>query len=268
MCLLFICVFVRKFWKYFWETGDNLFCGTDVWKAKWEFIECFFYIKKSIFWYQKIFFDIKNHFLISEIHFFYIKKEKQFLISENHFLISKNHFLISEIHFWYQKIRLIFFIKKDFHFLISKNIFWYQKIFSDINKSISDIKKSKIFFDIRKSIFYIKKHWINSHFAFHTDGWLNKSTKPNEQGVMILFLFGLSTLKAILSKSDIYEDNKLQLLFPYFYGVHNYGKNLRMPSVTGNHMSFSIFRPKHMANVIHCIEWNIFIRVSAGFFCL
>ena len=65
----------------------------------------------TIFWYQKLFSDIRNYFLISEIIFD----------------IRKYHdFLISEIIFWYQKII------PD----IRKSNFWYHKIeFSDIRKS-------------------------------------------------------------------------------------------------------------------------------------
>ena len=127
----------------------------------------FFYIKKSIFWYQKIFFDIneivflisknrffdikksifwyqKIDFLISEIDFlisenifwyqkifFYIKKWKSFLMSKNnsYFLISKNELLISEIHFLISKNRTNFMEN-----LIQKFIFWFRKSFSDIKK--------------------------------------------------------------------------------------------------------------------------------------
>ena len=73
-------------------------CIGTLWKAKWEFIQCFFISKNSvrsgnlfcIFWYQKIVLIFWYH----EMIFLYQK----FLISENDFLISKNKydFLISE----------------------------------------------------------------------------------------------------------------------------------------------------------------------------
>ena len=73
-----------------------------VWKAKWEFIQCFFISKNR-------FSDIKKYFWISKNRFSDIKK---------YFFISKNRFFyIKESIFWYQKL-----------------IFWYQKIFSDIKK--------------------------------------------------------------------------------------------------------------------------------------
>ena len=88
-----------------------------------------------------------------------ISKKFPFFISKI-FLISENIFWYQKINFWYQKIN---FWYKKIDILISKNIFWYQKI----EKSI--FWYQKISFDIRKSIFwYKKKHWINSHFAFHT----------------------------------------------------------------------------------------------------
>ena len=80
----------------------------------------FFYIKKSIFWYQKI--------------FFYIKKSI--------FLYQKIDFLISKI-----------------DFLISENIFWYQKIFFDIkNGNLFWYKKNKSYFLISKNEFLISEN--------------------------------------------------------------------------------------------------------------
>ena len=72
--------------------------------------------------------DIRNYFVISEVIFWYrklfsnIRKVHAFLISEPGYqkLISdiRNYFLKSEIIFWYQKIP---------RFLISEINFWYQK---------------------------------------------------------------------------------------------------------------------------------------------
>ena len=57
----------------------------------------FFYIRNScIFWYQKLFFDIGNCFLISEIPIFWYQK----IISD----IRKSNFWYQKIIFWYQKI--------------------------------------------------------------------------------------------------------------------------------------------------------------------
>ena len=65
----------------------------------------FFYIKKSIFWYQKISFDIrksifrfsdiKKYFLISKYRFFYIKN--WFFDIRNWFFDIRKYFLISKI---------------------------------------------------------------------------------------------------------------------------------------------------------------------------
>ena len=81
---------------------------------------CEFLISENatIFWYQKLFSDIRNYFLISE----------------------------NATIFWYQK--LFSDIRKSIrnYFLISENNFWYQKIvaFSDIRKSKFPLVFAKI----------------------------------------------------------------------------------------------------------------------------
>ena len=88
------------------------------WENQHEFL-----ITEMIFWYQKLMFDIKNDFLISEIC-------ADSLILQNHFLISENQFLVSENYFW--------FISD-----IRKSNFWYQKVSTNFRyqKIISDIRK-------------------------------------------------------------------------------------------------------------------------------
>ena len=149
----------------------------------------FFYIKKSIFWYQKIFFYIKkliskNWFFDIRNWFFDIRKwisdiKKYFLISKNGnlfyikkisliFWYQKMNFWYQKFIFWYQKIVLIFRYQKiifwyqKFIFLYQKIIFWYKKI-----STIFWYKKVQNKFPLRTLLFDIKKHWINSHFAFH-----------------------------------------------------------------------------------------------------
>ena len=55
----------------------------------------------------------------------------------------------------------------------------------------------------------LKYFWENGDELSRTiNGWLNKSIKSTER-VMMSFLSGLSTPKAILSKYNISENNKL-----------------------------------------------------------
>ena len=106
--------------------------------------------------------------IISMMTVFYGKRSGNlfnvFLYQKIDFLIWKNWFFdIKKLIFWYQKL-----------------IFWYQKIFSDIKK----------YFLISKNRFFdIKKHWINSHFAFH-------SFRSTGYFVIISWGWSLTTIKS------------------------------------------------------------------------
>ena len=106
-----------------------------VWKAKWEFIQCFFISKNR-------FSDIKRYLLISENRFF-------------DFLISKNIFWYQNIDFFISKID---FVISEIDFLISENIFWYQKYFWYKKWKSFLISKSKSYFLISKNEFLISEN--------------------------------------------------------------------------------------------------------------
>ena len=79
----------------------------------------FFDNRNSIFWYQKLFSDIRNYFLISEIIFWYQKMPRFSDIRKWFSDIRKWFSDIRNSHiFWYQKVI----------FWYQKLIFWYQKI--------------------------------------------------------------------------------------------------------------------------------------------
>ena len=139
---------------------------TSLWKAKWEFIQCFFISKNR-------FSDIKKYFWISRNRFFYIfwyrKMEIFFDIKISLiFWYKKMNIWYQKFIFWYKKIVLIFWYQKII-FWYQKFIFWYQKIIFWYQK-ISTIfwyQKIQNKFPLHTLFFYIKKHWINSLFAFH-----------------------------------------------------------------------------------------------------
>ena len=87
----------------------------------------YFDIKISSFWYQKIFLDIKNYFLISK-HQIFIKKSSYYYI-----LMWNNRIL--------DITNLIFYIK--YQIIDKKSKSWYIKeiLFSDIKKLFFDVKK-------------------------------------------------------------------------------------------------------------------------------
>ena len=152
----------------------------------------FFYIKKSIFWYKKISFDIRKSIfrfsdtvkplwkgqecltkvakfgpfpctiLYKSCLFYPSWQATSFERPPSWVAFIEGFHCISKNIFWYQNID--FFISKidflisEIDFLISENIFWYQKYFWYKKWKSFLISKSKSYFLISKNEFLISEN--------------------------------------------------------------------------------------------------------------